>query len=209
MAFTLRVHDTFAGTFNAVLHGRTPDTVGSDAWAEETSGSFAISLAATTLVTTNQQDKYAYVPTTIANKQAAETINGTTQAGNWHASACTRMSTDGDGYLGLGQRAALDNSWYIQRGDNGTRTNLTNGTGGIAAGDTVRLESDGTTHTFTINGAGGGNTTDATYSSGFVGIWNHGADYEFGDFKGYDDAGGGGTAVKDMIMCNGFIAFAR
>lgn len=120
-------------------------------------------------------------------------------SGNAHwIGAATRIGngTGGDGYAyngsGSGGRA-------LSRLDNGVATDLAfNASNHFATSDTVRLESNGNTHTPILNGSTDavlGAQSDSTYTTGSAGIytWNNGGNGRGDNWDG-GDLGGGSKA---------------
>jgi hypothetical protein len=90
---------------------------------------------------------------------------------------------------------------------NGTWSQFTALTG-ASNGDTIRIEVEGTTLRHKVNGVTTQTTTDASLSAGAAGVAFYSNTSKVDNWEGGNmaDATGG---VKDMIMCNGFIPFAR
>ena len=145
---------------------------------------------------------------TISGAQFSQATVSTFAATNGQALVTTRMAsdTDGDCYL-----------WYAYDGWNAIRLYRADDTGTIAftqlganftptavAGDILRLESDGSTHTCKKNGVSQGTRTDATYATGQPGLavgWAVAeTDSEMDDWSGGDLAGGAVAKAHPALM---------
>lgn len=117
-----------------------------------------------------------YLVSAPGNNQAAEyTVNGSTPDRTW---GLVFRFTDGDsgnfwggtGYVGFND--ASQTRLRIERLDGGgSHTQLSTGAYTPTSGDTFRGELVGSSIALLINGAGKVSTTDATYTSGTVGLW--------------------------------------
>jgi hypothetical protein len=85
-------------------------------------------------------------------------------------------------------------SVYISRVDGGVETVLVNAFATtITASDVVELRSVGSTHSYYLNGVSQTSTTDATYSSGNIGIYLYNTTSRVDDWEGGNVAGGAAT----------------
>lgn len=118
-------------------------------------------------------------------------------------------SAGADGTL-AGYRASTNgHNYYISRVTAGSGTDLTLNTGGgtegtfgvdMSDGDKFGIRCVGTTISMLVNDVVVNTATDATYSSGAVGIGTFSTSLTFDNFEAADVGGGGGSTPRNMLL---------
>jgi hypothetical protein len=200
LAFTLKVHDTFVGTFSDPIAGRVPDTLGS-AWGAVQGGG-AVSIGLNYAAFPASANTWIINTTPLANNQAVEGTTPNAGGGGNFINLVWRADASGNGYM-LMCRPNIFDDVLLWKMVGGSFTNLGSQTGikGSAwpAGTLVRVEMIGTAITVYVDGVLKWTTGDATYASGFAGMFgDNGGSSLLDNFKAFDDAGGGGGTTHNL-----------
>lgn len=155
---------TYSANWSYVVGATTDHQIQSNAVATNSGGDVA-----------SRSNHQAY-----GNDQFSQAIISGVETGQFRG-VCVRMGANGsNNYYGF---AADGVSCLLFRYESGSFTQIgSTGTGGIANGQLIRLEIEGTTLRPFINGSQTGtpgNQTDATYASGVPGIYTSGAGLTF------------------------------
>lgn len=141
----------------------------------------------------------SHITTTLADKQAVQIkildSNAAGQGVTLRANAGSASYWGWTGYLFVWEN---DATVKIYRSNNGSGTSLGSYSQTLSSGDVLRGEADGSTIRLLVNGTERISVTDATYSSGYAGLFSGGTLDAWGDdFAAEDDSGAAGRSTKN------------
>lgn len=142
---------------------------------------------------------------TFSADQYAETVIGAFTGTGTYVGPAVRVSAGGNGYALI--TAPGDSTVYLNKYVSGVETNLLSLSGPWAAGDTLRLEAQGTTLTVKRNGTTVNTTTDSSLASGQAGIYGYGPSYAQSNISSWtaNNLSGGSPATLSSPTPSGTI----